>query len=126
MSDPISIVTEFLEVLSRGKPGFSEAVRRWFTPQTVWENVGLATTTGPDEALALLEGMGAGGLRIEVLSAAASGRTVLTERIDYLLDPGGATMREIRCMGAFEVDADGKITRWTDYFDTAAFQSPPG
>lgn len=122
MSDPVSVVTEFLKALSQGKEGFAEAVRRWFTPQTVWENVGLATTVGPDEALGLLNGMGLAGLRIEILAAAAAGRTVLTERIDYLLGPAGETRVELRCMGAFEIDGDGKITRWTDYFDASPFR----
>lgn len=122
MSDPVSVVTEFLERLSEGKEGFTDAVQRWFTPKTVWENVGLAVTTGPDEALALLNGMGLGGVRIEVLAAAAAGRTVLTERIDYLLGPSGETRIELRCMGAFEIDGDGKIARWTDYFDATPFQ----
>jgi limonene-1,2-epoxide hydrolase len=123
MSDPVTVVTEFLSTLSRGREGFAEAVRRWFTPASVWENVGLATTTGPDEALALLNGMGLGGLRIEILSIAATGRTVLTERVDYLLGPDGETRIELRCMGAFEVDADGRITRWTDYFDASPFRT---
>ena len=122
MNDPVSVVTEFFEVLSQGRQGFAEAVRRWFKPTTIWENVGLATTTGPEEALALLDGMGLGGVRIEILAAAAVGRTVLTERIDYLLGPAGETRTELRCMGAFEIDGDGKISRWTDYFDASPFR----
>jgi limonene-1,2-epoxide hydrolase len=47
---------------------------------------------------------------------------VLTERIDYMLDASGATTMQVRCMGAFEVNDAGKIARWTDYFDTAAFR----
>ena len=53
--------------------------------------------------------------RIEVPSGMQRG-------IDYMLDAGGATRMQVRCMGAFEVNDAGKIVRWTDYFDTAAFR----
>ncbi len=127
MSDPIQVVTEFLSAMSEGPDGFTKAIRAWFTPETVWENVGMATTTGPDEALGLMQSMGAAGiasLRIENVAMASTGRKVLTERIDYMLDASGATKTEVRCMGAFDVSPEGKITRWADYFDTASLRPP--
>jgi limonene-1,2-epoxide hydrolase len=125
MSDPVQVVTEFIETINEGPEGFAKAVARWFTAASVWENVGMSTTTGPDQALGMMQGMAAGGvssIRIEKLAVAGIGRTVLTERIDYMLDADGATRMQVRCMGAFEVDDAGKIVRWTDYFDTAAFR----
>jgi limonene-1,2-epoxide hydrolase len=128
MSDPVQVVTQFLATASEGRDGFTKAVRGWFTPQTVWENVGLSTTVGPDEALGLMQNMGGAmgvdSLRIENRAVAAQGRKVLTERVDYMLGASGETKMEVPCMGVFEVDADGKITRWTDYFDSAAFKPP--
>jgi limonene-1,2-epoxide hydrolase len=125
MSDPVQVVTQFIDTINEGPEGFAKAVTRWFTPASVWENVGMSTTTGPDQALGMMQSMAAGGvsaIRIENLAVAALGRTVLTERIDYMLDAQGASKMQVRCMGAFEVDEAGKITRWTDYFDTAAFR----
>ncbi len=51
---------------------------------------------------------------------AANGNVVLTERTDKFLIAG--TWRAIRVMGTFEVNAEGKIAQWRDYFDMAEFQ----
>jgi limonene-1,2-epoxide hydrolase len=125
MSDPVQVVTEFIETINEGPEGFAKAVAKWFTADSVWENVGMSTTTGPDQALGMMQSMAAGGvssIRIENLAVAGLGRTVLTERIDYMLDADGATKMHVRCMGAFDVNDAGKIVRWTDYFDTGAFR----
>jgi limonene-1,2-epoxide hydrolase len=125
MSDPVQVVTRFIDTINEGPDGFAKAVAEWFVADSVWENVGMSTTTGPDQALGVMESMAAGGvssIRIENLAVAGVGRTVLTERVDYMLGADGATRMEVRCMGAFEVNEAGKIVRWTDYFDTAAFR----
>jgi len=122
--DPKATVIAFLDLVDEGIDGFATAVRRWFTPQTVWENVGMSLTTGPEEALALIDGMKASGIaamRVENLSVAVVGSQVLTERIDYMLDAQGNTRRVVRTMGIFDVSDAGEIMRWTDYFDTSAF-----
>ena len=60
------------------------------TPGTVWENVGLATTTGIDEAIALNaqlgQSIGIATIRVDTLTIAEAGNKVLTERIDHLVD----------------------------------------
>lgn len=122
--DPTATVAAFLERVDTGLDGFAAAVRRWFTPQTVWENVGMSLTTGPDEALTVIDGMktaGIAAMRVENLAVAAVGNRVLTERIDYMVDANGNTRRVVRTMGIFEVSETGEIIRWSDYFDTAAF-----
>jgi limonene-1,2-epoxide hydrolase len=127
MSDALAIVTEFMEGMGGNKEEVAAAFHRWFTPTTEWENVGLATTTGPDEAIALMSGFeGSAGvvrMRFETLAIAAVGRKVLTERIDHMLDANGKTLGSIRLMGIFEVDGNGKISRWTDYFDAVGFNA---
>jgi limonene-1,2-epoxide hydrolase len=119
---PIETVEAFLAKL--GEPGgFAAAVTEWFTPETVYENIGMSRTVGIDEALAFVaefeRGFGASAIRVETLAICAAGNTVLTERIDYVLDAKGATTATIPLMGAFEL-ADGRITAWRDYFDTRA------
>ena len=65
MRTPIETVTNFLTRFSEGKEGLYDSVRRWFTPDTVWENVAWAesrctwynqacwrwTTTSADDGL---------------------------------------------------------------------------
>jgi limonene-1,2-epoxide hydrolase len=94
--------------------------RARFTPQTVWENIGAATTTGPEEAVALLDGLNAkaGITRGEVIvhHVAAAGDVVLTERTDIFYRADGGLAASIRVMGAFEMDGP-RILGWRDYFD---------
>ena len=44
---------------------------------------------------------------------------MLTERTDWFVMKG--KKRAIRVMGTFELNDDGKIQRWRDYFDSAEF-----
>ncbi len=121
MTTPTETVTAFLAMWKKPR-GFGEAVQAYFTPATIWENVGMTKTTGPEEALMAFPGFGDGGppIRVDVLAIAATGDRVLTERIDHIMGPDGKPMLSIPLMGAFEVK-DGKITAWRDYFDTAGF-----
>jgi limonene-1,2-epoxide hydrolase len=123
MPSPIETATAFLAELGKGKEAMHAAIKTYLTPETVWENVGLAKTTGPEEALGLLgqfeQNMGIDRIRVENLAIAADGDTVLTERIDYLVGADGTEHLALRVMGVLEVK-DGKITAWRDYFDTKA------
>jgi limonene-1,2-epoxide hydrolase len=123
---PIAIETvrAFLEECAKGKAEMLAAFRHYFTPQTVWENVGFSTSTGVAEAMAVIDAfdasIGASAFRAEMLAIASEGNRVLTERIDHLLDGEGKTVQSLQLMGIFEV-RDGKIIAWRDYFDTAGF-----
>lgn len=127
MATPSEVVTTFLALWD--KPGgLDQSFRDYFNADTVWINVGMATTTGPDEAIALnahlASAMGLATIRVENLAVAETGNKVLTERIDWILDKNGEAVMKVPVMGIFEIE-DGKITAWRDYFDTAA-NSPPG
>jgi limonene-1,2-epoxide hydrolase len=50
----------------------------------------------------------------------AKGNIVMTERTDKFLV--GGKWRAIRLMGIFEINTDGKVQHWRDYFDMAEFQ----
>jgi len=127
MPTPSEIVTRFLARWV-DPADFNQAFRDSFTPATVWENVGMATTTGIEEALALNASfeasLGAVAIRVENLAVAEVGNKVLTERIDTMLDRDGNAVLSAQLMGIFEV-ADGKITAWRDYFDTASLLPKP-
>ena len=64
-------------------------------------------------------------VEFETLHIAANGNVVLTERIDSFFFPGN-THRPARSSGTFEVNDDGKITHWRDYFDMNQFLSQMG
>jgi limonene-1,2-epoxide hydrolase len=100
-----------------------EAIRNYFTAETVFENVGVVTTVGIDEALDLMQVVGRTSgyatCDIETLHVAEAGAVVLTERFDVNRNANGDAISSHRLMGALEV-RDGKIVAWRDYFDTAA------
>ena len=52
---------------------------------------------------------------------AVAGSTVLTEREDAFRF--GSHWVRLPVMGVFEIDADGLIGRWRDYFDLASYQA---
>ena len=125
MASPEEVVRDFCAMWAQ--PGGGDAaIDTYFTPETIWENHGMAITTGPDEAKALNAGLvaqfGIVAIRFEQLAVAATGNTVMTERIDHMLDAEGKTLGGFPLMGIFEVEGD-KILVWRDYFDSAgAFQ----
>jgi limonene-1,2-epoxide hydrolase len=121
MIKPTDVVKAFLTGLSGGYGEIADTIRRYFTPDAVWENVGMVTTRGPAEAIRVMEDMGKQnvvGLKIDVLSIAADGNSVLVERVDHMLKADGSEYGVFRVMGAFDVE-NGRILAWRDYFDTA-------
>lgn len=124
MPTAVETVNAFLAECGQGKPAMRAAFRAYFTPATVWENVGLATTTGIDEALALLDrfegSLGLAFFKVDMLAIAAQGDRVLTERVDRLVNAEGVETLALRLMGIFEVEA-GRLRAWRDYADATAF-----
>lgn len=116
MPTPLKIVSEFCDafVENGGRP----AIKRWFTPQTVWTNVGISSTTGIDEAIAMVDelekSMGIATVRIEMLAIAADGNRVLTERLDIFERADGSEIGRVTLMGIYEIDGD-RIAAWRDY-----------
>jgi limonene-1,2-epoxide hydrolase len=121
MSDAQSEVLAFFEEWGLAKSDMIEAMRRRFTPETVWENVGVATTVGFDQAMMFLDGFSAqfDFERGEVIvhNIATAGNVVLTERTDNFYDAAGKQIVSIKLMGIFEMQGS-KILAWRDYFDT--------
>jgi limonene-1,2-epoxide hydrolase len=97
----------------------AEALRPLLAEGAVYQNVGMPAFTGPD---AIVENMAAqfamfpDAYAFEIVNLASDGSVVLTERLDYIQAPDGSKPA-IPVMGTFVVDDDGRITRWTDYFD---------
>ena len=54
--------------------------------------------------------------RIEILKVASIDHTVFVERIDWITKNGKRVC--IHVVGVFELDADGRVVAWRDYFDS--------
>jgi limonene-1,2-epoxide hydrolase len=127
MKSPVQVVEEFCRALSDGPDGLRQALRQWFTPDTVWVNTGIVTTTGIEEALALIdqfeEAAGIAAIQIDIKAIAADHNKILTERVDHMINRSGERIKSDLVMGIFEVEGE-RIIAWRDYFDSAAAMSP--
>ncbi|OBF10351.1 limonene-1,2-epoxide hydrolase family protein [Mycobacterium sp. 852002-10029_SCH5224772] len=116
MSSPADVVRNFCALMAQRD---AEALRPLLAEGAVYQNVGMPAFTGPD---AIVENMAAqfamfpDAYAFEIVNLASEGSVVLTERLDYIQTPDGSKPA-IPVMGTFVVDDDGRITRWTDYFD---------
>lgn len=116
MSNPIDVVREFCALMEGRDP---DALRPLLADDAIYQNVGMPAFIGVE---AIVENMAAqfsmfpDAYAFEVVNIASDGAVVLTERLDYIQAPDGSTPA-IPVMGTFVVGDDGKITRWTDYFD---------
>jgi limonene-1,2-epoxide hydrolase len=124
VADAGALVREFLGNMEASYDAMTESVRTRCAPDCTWSNTGLPTAEGRDAMLAFLEGMraaaGIEALRVDMVGLAVAGDTVLTERVDHLLDAQGKTTHSVAVMGTFEV-RDGLIAAWRDYFDPSPF-----
>jgi limonene-1,2-epoxide hydrolase len=118
MSAPVDVVRKFC-ALMEGRD--AEALRPLIADNAVYQNVGMPASNGVD---AIVENMAAqfamfpDAYAFEIVNMASDGPVVLTERLDYIQAPDGSKPA-VPVMGTFVVGEDGKITRWTDYFDVS-------
>lgn len=117
--DPDKIVRDFCAAWSNGN--LDELVDA-FADDAVYHNIPMAPLEGKDAIRTFLGGM-VGGMasevHFEILTQLVSGFTVMNERIDTLV-MGDKTVQLPVC-GVFELNEDGKIKAWRDYFDMAMF-----
>jgi limonene-1,2-epoxide hydrolase len=120
--EPKAIVLAFFK---DWETGFVPAFEKWIHPDCLWQNTGLPDQNGKANVMALLtqynEIMQMPFGRVEIISIACDGGTVLTERVDHLWGEGDLK-HSARIMGAFEVK-DGLISRYSDYFDGSQFKA---
>jgi limonene-1,2-epoxide hydrolase len=115
MSNAEAIVREFCTIVSKRDV---ELVRPLLGDDVVYHNVGMEPSNGLADVLANLEGQWAmfDVYEFDVLNLSVSDDVVLTERVDTIGSNGARWPLPV--MGTFVV-ADGKITAWRDYFDSA-------
>ena len=118
MSAPVDVVRKFCDLMEKRD---AEALRPLIADDAVYQNVGMPASSGVD---AIVENMAAqfsmfpDAYAFEIVNMASDGAVVLTERLDYIQAPDGSKPA-VPVMGTFVVGEDGKITRWTDYFDVS-------
>ena len=118
-SSPAATVDEFIRrVVSLDLDGACELV----SDDLEYDNVPVGKNIGP-AGLKTFLGMMMGGVVAEVQFVihrqTASGNTVMNERTDRFRI--GEEWIDLPVAGVFEVNADGKICLWRDYFDMAMF-----
>ena len=100
-----------------------DSIMNAFAEDAVYHNIPMAPTKGKAEIRAFIEGflkMSPKGIDFEILNQAVAGNVVFNERIDTFENEGKTTAAPV--CGVFEVDGEGKIAAWRDYFDMGAFQ----
>lgn len=122
-ANPESVVREFFSIMGR-KASLLKAIEACCAEACRWENTGLPTAPDRKGMLAMMQGFIDGyqldHMRVDFVVVAVNGDTVLTERIDHLNRADGSTVASLALAGALQVK-DGKIVRWTDYFDPRPF-----
>lgn len=123
MSSNERVFREVLGASCESVAAAQAAVREYFTEDCVWQQSGLPTTTGPEEAVALLgsltDSIGLASIEVEYLHVAGNEDVVFTERLDWMVAQDGSRLGPV-VVGVAEF-RDGKICAWREYFDTSGF-----
>jgi limonene-1,2-epoxide hydrolase len=117
MSDAASIVREFC---GRMADRDAQALRPLVADDAVYQNTGMPAVVGADAIVGDLAGQFAmfpDSYEYRVQHLAADDDVVMTERLDMIKGPDGR-LHGVPVMGTFVV-RDGKIARWTDYWDAS-------
>jgi limonene-1,2-epoxide hydrolase len=123
---PIETVRLFLDrICAKDLDGACELV----SADVEYDNVPMGKQHGPEGIKGLLGPLVAAGGSIEetdwvIHREAATGNVVMNERTDRFRV--GDRWAELPVAGVFELDGDGRITLWRDYFDLPSFESQFG
>jgi limonene-1,2-epoxide hydrolase len=114
--DAKQVVQEFCDLMVKRD---AESLRPYLADDVVYQNTGMPAASGLEDVLANLAGqfaMFADSYEYTTINIVADGGVVMNERLDHVKGPDGK-VHALPVMGTFIV-RDGKITRWTDYWDT--------
>ena len=116
MTQPIEVVQQFCDLMAKRD---AEVLRPYLADDAVYQNTGMPASVGVGAVLENLGGqfgMFPDSYEYRMQHIVADGAVVMTERLDMIKGPDGG-LHGVPVMGTFVV-RNGKITRWTDYFDT--------
>lgn len=114
MTDKETIVREFIAAWSEGD---ARKLADFFTEDAVVWNDGRTTVRGREAINEhfKMQLTACTDCNFEITQSAVSGNVVFNERIDRMKIVGAPI--ELPVAGVFEVDDEGKLTAWRDYFD---------
>lgn len=116
--------TEFFARWSTSYEDLTASFRDVFAPHCVWDQRPMAKTTGPDAAIRFMDiartTMSLATIDVEVVSIAAAGDKVHTERIDTLRRADGGIIVSAPVAGVLTFEG-GRLVHWREYFDSATF-----
>lgn len=115
------IVRDFCAAWGKGE---IETLLEAFAEDAVYHNMPLEPARGKTAIRAVIAGfleMSPGGIEFEILNQVCSGSLVMNERVDTFVIEGKPAGGPVA--GVFEIDEEGKIKAWRDYFDMSAFQA---
>lgn len=117
MTTSLETVRKFCEAFSSKDP---DELLKFFDDDAVYHNMPMAPVRGKAAIRTVLDMFLKPAQSVEfiILNDAASGNTVLNERLDKFQIGDRAV--ELPVAGVFEVEG-GKITSWRDYFDMATW-----
>jgi limonene-1,2-epoxide hydrolase len=120
MTSAVELIQQFCD--EWGKGADVDTIVGYFADDAVYHNIPVDPAVGKDAIRGVISMFTTGVERMEfkVANIAATGNTVLTERVDVFALPHVTI--ELPVMGTFEV-RDGKIAAWRDYFDLNQYMS---
>jgi limonene-1,2-epoxide hydrolase len=120
MSDPAEIVNSFIAAVEVKDV---ELAVSHLAEDVSYENMPISPIVGRDAVRHILGDFLAPAGRVEwrIERQVVSGSVVVNERVDRFEIGGG--WLELPVAGVFEVDPDGKISLWRDYFDMQTYLS---
>ncbi len=98
-----------------------------FAEDGVWDNVPMSPAKGKQAIREMTNGFmkDATSFSAKILRTVHEGNVVCNERVDTIVMKNGKKA-EIPVAGMFEIDNNGKIKVWRDYFDLASFTKQLG
>ena len=118
-----TLVVKFLDSWERRD---LDTIMSCFTDDAVYHNVPVAPIAGRAGILAIFQGFLSAfeTLTLETVRIAAEDNLVFAERIDHFLLRNGKRF-DLPVNGVFEIE-NGKIKRFSDYFNLPSFEGPSG
>jgi limonene-1,2-epoxide hydrolase len=124
MSANVDRITAFFAAWDHGFDATIAAFEEHFADDARWEQSALPTTTSKSEAIGLMHGfraqLGLEAIGVDLLHVAENDGVILTERVDHLKNAAGEVIVSFPVMGILELNADGRIQAWREFFDPRA------
>ncbi|MEB3034032.1 limonene-1,2-epoxide hydrolase family protein [[Mycobacterium] nativiensis] len=116
-----AVVRRFIDGMQQPLSAVPAHLRATMTDDAVWENTGFPPSVGIEDIVSKHEMSGEVfgdyNMNIDLLHIAeGTDGVVFTERVDVGSTQAGEVILRVPVVGVFEL-RDGKISRWTDYFD---------